>query len=80
MPGRPQHGDGGTDTGTATATVNVTSVNDAPVLANGAGTALAYTEDDAATLAFLDRRLAGVGRIGSVRRRAEAVVGRLRPA
>jgi ubiquinone biosynthesis protein COQ9 len=38
------------------------------------------SEDDAATLAFLDRRLAGVGRIGSVRRRAEAVVGRLRPA
>ena len=38
------------------------------------------SEDDAATLAFLDRRLAGVGRIGSVRRRAEAVLGRLRPA
>jgi ubiquinone biosynthesis protein COQ9 len=38
------------------------------------------SEDDAATLEFLDRRLAGVGRIGSVRRRAEAVVSRLRPA
>ena len=38
------------------------------------------SEDDAATLAFLDRRLANVGRIGSVRRRAEAVIGRLRPA
>jgi ubiquinone biosynthesis protein COQ9 len=38
------------------------------------------SEDDAATLAFLDRRLAGVGRIGSVRRRAEAALGRLRPA
>jgi len=38
------------------------------------------SEDDAATLAFLDRRLAGVGRIGSVRRRAEAMLGRLRPA
>ena len=37
-------------------------------------------EDDGATLAFLDRRLAGVGRIGSVRRRVEAVIGRLRPA
>jgi ubiquinone biosynthesis protein COQ9 len=37
------------------------------------------SEDDAATLAFLDRRLAGVGRIGSVRRRAEAAIGRLRP-
>ena len=38
------------------------------------------SEDDAATLAFLDRRLAGVGRIGSVRRRAEAALSRLRPA
>ena len=38
------------------------------------------SEDDAATLAFLDRRLAGVGRIGSVRRRVEATMGRLRPA
>ena len=37
-------------------------------------------EDDAATLAFLDRRLAGVARFGSMRRRAEAVIGRLRPA
>lgn len=37
-------------------------------------------EDDGATLAFLDRRLAGVGRIGSVRRRLDAAIGRLRPA
>ena len=29
------------------------------------------SEDDAATLAFLDRRLAGVGRIGRLRRRAD---------
>ncbi|MGA9867484.1 MAG: COQ9 family protein [Acetobacteraceae bacterium] len=34
------------------------------------------SEDDADTLAFLDRRLAGVGRIGRMRRRIE---GRLRP-
>ena len=38
------------------------------------------SQDDAATLAFLDRRLAGVGRIGQVRRRAEGMLGRLRPA
>lgn len=38
------------------------------------------SEDGAATLDFLDRRLAGVGRIGSVRRRAEAAINRLRPA
>ena len=38
------------------------------------------SDDDAATLGFLDRRLAGVGRIGSARRRVEAAVGRLRPA
>jgi ubiquinone biosynthesis protein COQ9 len=37
-------------------------------------------EDDAATLGFLDRRLAGVGQIGTLRRRAEATLGRLRPA
>ena len=37
-------------------------------------------EDDTATLGFLDRRLAGVGRIGAVRRRAEGAMGRLRPA
>ncbi len=35
--------------------------------------------DDAATLAFLDRRLAGVGRIGSLRRRAESGLRRLLP-
>jgi ubiquinone biosynthesis protein COQ9 len=49
------------------------------------GMALLYwlrdsSDGDTATLAFLDRRLAGVGRIGSLRRRAEQAVGRLRPA
>jgi ubiquinone biosynthesis protein COQ9 len=38
------------------------------------------SEEDAATLDFLDRRLAGVANIGAVRRRAEAAIGRLRPA
>ncbi len=38
------------------------------------------SEGDAATLAFLDRRLAGVGRIGRIRRRADSMLGRLRPA
>jgi ubiquinone biosynthesis protein COQ9 len=40
------------------------------------------SEDDAATLAFLDRRLAGIGRVGRVRRRADAMLARLgrRPA
>ena len=38
------------------------------------------SDGDAATLAFLDRRLAGVGRIGAVRRRAETALARLRPA
>ncbi|MGC1410705.1 MAG: COQ9 family protein [Acetobacteraceae bacterium] len=37
-------------------------------------------EDDAATLGFLDRRLAGIGRIGALRRRVDAAFGRLRPA
>lgn len=37
-------------------------------------------DGDVATLAFLDRRLAGVGRIGRLRRRAEAAWSRLRPA
>ena len=35
------------------------------------------SEDDAATLAFLDRRLAGVGRIGRLRGRADALLSRL---
>ena len=35
--------------------------------------------DDEATLAFLDRRLAGVGRIGRIRRRGDAFVQRMRP-
>lgn len=38
------------------------------------------SDEAAATLAFLDRRLADVGRITSVRRRIEGAVGRLRPA
>jgi ubiquinone biosynthesis protein COQ9 len=37
------------------------------------------SEDDAATLAFLDRRLADVGRIGQVRHRVETTMGRLIP-
>jgi ubiquinone biosynthesis protein COQ9 len=37
------------------------------------------SEDDSATLAFLDRRLADVGRVGAARKRAEALIGRLRP-
>jgi ubiquinone biosynthesis protein COQ9 len=37
------------------------------------------SEDDAATLSFLDRRLADVGRITRVRRRAESVLHRLIP-
>lgn len=36
-------------------------------------------EDDAATLAFLDRRLAGVARVGAMRKRAETAFDRLRP-
>ncbi len=35
------------------------------------------SDDDAATLEFLDRRLAGVGRIGKMRGRVEGVLGRL---
>ncbi len=38
------------------------------------------SEAHGATLAFLDRRMAGVGRIGQVRRRAEGLLGCLRPA
>jgi ubiquinone biosynthesis protein COQ9 len=34
------------------------------------------SEEDAATLAFLDRRLAGVARIGRLRRRAERLLNR----
>lgn len=37
------------------------------------------SEDDTATLAFLDRRLAGVGRIGRLRRRIEQSCDRWRP-
>ena len=35
--------------------------------------------DDEATLAFLDRRLAAIGRIGKLRRRVEGLVDRFRP-
>ena len=38
------------------------------------------SEGGEATAAFLDRRLAGVGQIGRLRRRGEAVLERLRPA
>ena len=38
------------------------------------------SEDDAATAAFLDRRLAGVGRIGRLRRRVEERCARFRPS
>jgi ubiquinone biosynthesis protein COQ9 len=38
------------------------------------------SDDDADTLEFLARRLQGVGRIGRVRGRAGALLGRLRPA
>lgn len=38
------------------------------------------SEDDAATLAFLDRLLAGVGRVGTLRRRAQEAGARLLPA
>lgn len=37
------------------------------------------SEDDAATLAFLDARLADVARIGGARRRVEAALGGVRP-
>ncbi len=38
------------------------------------------SEDDAETLAFVDRRLRGVGRLGRARGRATSLLGRLRPA
>ncbi len=49
------------------------------------GTTLLYwlrdgSEDGADTLAFLDRRLAGVGRIGKLRGRLDSALARLRPA
>jgi ubiquinone biosynthesis protein COQ9 len=39
-----------------------------------------HDEDDAATLAFLDRRLEGVAAIGKLRRRCEGVFARFKPA
>jgi ubiquinone biosynthesis protein COQ9 len=38
------------------------------------------SDEDSATLAFLDRRLAGVGCIGKLRRKTEGFFGRVRPA
>lgn len=38
------------------------------------------SEGDERTLAFLDRRLAGVGRMGRMRRRVDAAMSRLRPS
>ncbi|HLY90587.1 MAG TPA: COQ9 family protein [Acetobacteraceae bacterium] len=55
------------------------------ILAGVYGATLLYwlrdsSDDDAATLAFLDRRLAGVGQITSVRRRVEGAVEKLKAA
>jgi ubiquinone biosynthesis protein COQ9 len=54
------------------------------ILAGVYGATLLYwvrdvSDEDAATLAFLDRRLAAVGRITTVRRRAEEAMRRLAP-
>lgn len=54
------------------------------ILAGVYGSTLLYwlgdgSDDDAPTLAFLDRRLAGVGRIGGVRRRLGAAMRRAPP-
>jgi ubiquinone biosynthesis protein COQ9 len=38
------------------------------------------SDDDSATLAFLDRRLAGIGRVGKLRGRAEATLRRITPS
>jgi len=55
------------------------------ILAGVYGATLLYwlrdqSEDDAATLAFLDRRLAGVARFGRLRKRVEGIVGRCAPS
>ncbi len=54
------------------------------ILAGVYGSTLLYwlndgSDDDADTLAFLDRRLAGVGRIGGMRRRLDAAFRRAPP-
>jgi len=54
------------------------------ILAGVYGATLLYwlndgSDDDAPTLAFLDRRLAGVGRIGGLRRRLDTAMQRMRP-
>jgi ubiquinone biosynthesis protein COQ9 len=38
------------------------------------------TDDDSATMSFVDRRLSGLGRVHRLRRRAEDMLGRFRPA
>jgi ubiquinone biosynthesis protein COQ9 len=38
-----------------------------------------YSEDDSETLAFLDRRLAGIGRLGKARGRLDRLLHRVRP-
>ncbi|MBC7800589.1 MAG: COQ9 family protein [Gemmatimonadaceae bacterium] len=55
------------------------------ILAGVYGTTLLYwlgdsSEGEERTLAFLDRRLAGVGRIGGMRRRMDGLMQRFRPA
>ena len=55
------------------------------ILAGVYSTTLLYwlrddSEDNEASLAFLDRRLAGVGRIGKLRRKGDALVQRFRPS
>jgi ubiquinone biosynthesis protein COQ9 len=55
------------------------------ILAGVYGTTLLFwlrdtSDDDAATLAYLDRRLAGVARIGRVRRRAQGFANRFVPS
>jgi ubiquinone biosynthesis protein COQ9 len=55
------------------------------ILAGVYSTTLLYwlrddSEDDEASLAFLDRRLEGVGRIGKLRRKGDALMQRLRPS
>ena len=54
------------------------------ILAGVYGATLLYwlgdgSDDDGLTLAFLDRRLRAVGRIGGIRRRLDAVMQRFRP-
>ena len=55
------------------------------ILAGVYSTTLLYwlrddSEDNEDSLAFLDRRLAGVGRIGKLRRKSDALMQRFRPS